>query len=136
MRNGPSSLESWGRHSNAPSQGTMTGASINTPSYFPFLHALEGRATLRWRANYLVFEGHTFGIVLLEPGCRDVGGSEDLVLEVTNLLAGVDVDKDHHEKESWAGPSPADPLAHLCARRRQYDDADLAWLTLGATFLA
>ena len=50
------------------------------------------------RAYYLVFERHTFGIVLLEPFCRGFRGGEHLqVLAVANLLAGVDVDKDGHD---------------------------------------
>jgi hypothetical protein len=42
-QNGPSPLKNWGRHSNAPRQGaTMTGASINEPSCFPFLKGGRG----------------------------------------------------------------------------------------------
>src|SRR5882672_3880839 len=43
MRNGPSCRKGdWGRHSNAPSRGRLTGARINTPSDLPFPCALEG----------------------------------------------------------------------------------------------
>ena len=42
----------------------------------------------------LILKGHAVGIVLLEPRFRGVRGGEHLdVVDVANLLAGVDVDK-------------------------------------------
>ena len=48
-------------------------------------------------AEHVVLRGHAFRIVFREPGLRRVGIREDLeVIDVANLLAGVDVYRPRH----------------------------------------
>jgi len=58
------------------------------------------KSTFRYLLQNLIFECHAFGVVPFEPGFRGFLIGEDLeVVTVSDLLGGVDVDKNRHRRD-------------------------------------
>jgi hypothetical protein len=67
----------------------------------------------RHHGIYLVFEGHAFRVVHVKPSLRGCLAVEDFeMVTVTNLLAGVDIDPDHHARALAAAFEGA--AGHAC----------------------